>query len=220
MDRGARRLAFLGALTGLLALSCVNVPIRRQAVTVVRYAIDPAPDSTRADTTLDLLLQVNPLQAGAEERGDRMLYSDDAGVMNLYFYNRWVAPPEKMIGDALFDDLTRWGLFGRGVCRPDAAIIPTHEIQGRVDRLYAANVKGHANATLQVSVTVLRVDRRTYAREIIYQRSFPVVVERRNRDVGTYVEASNQAVRRWLDQLRPGLEELFRAEARSAASGR
>ena len=92
-------------------------------------------------------------------------------------------------------------------------IIPTHELQGRLVKLYANNLKGQFSAVFEASVTVLRVDPRTYGKEIVYQQSFPVVVKRKNHDVDSYAAATNEAVRIWMEQVRSELEGLFRREA-------
>jgi hypothetical protein len=146
-----------------------------------------------------------------------MLYSDEEHGMDFYFYNRWTVPPEKMVEDALVQDLMGWGLFGGGVYQGDAGIVPTHELQGRLVKLYADNGKGQPSAVFDAAVTVLRVDPRTYRREIIYQQDLPVTVARRNRDIESFVEATNQAVRIWLDQVRSELDDLFRRERRGSA---
>jgi ABC-type uncharacterized transport system auxiliary subunit len=207
-------------LAGTIPVSCVKVPIKQRVIEIHHYSIDPRPASDVAPAPADLSLLVQPFQGNAQQRGDRMLYSDELHEMDFYFYNRWTAPPEKMIGDALIEDLMDWGFFKQGVFQGDAAITPTHEVQGRVIKLYADNRSGDPTAVFEASLTVLRVDSRPYRKTIIYQQTFPVTVDRKNRSIKSYVEATNGAVRIWLDQVRSELDYLLRHPEVAADSTR
>jgi ABC-type uncharacterized transport system auxiliary subunit len=207
------------ALAALLLLlpSCVQVPMQRRLIEIRRYAIDPEISKERADSVLAFSLLVRPFQGSGSQGTDRMLYSDEEHGMDFYFYNRWTVVPEKMVEDALVHDLMNWGLFGGGVYQGDAGIIPTHELQGRLVKLYADNGEGQPSAVFDAAISVLRVDPQTYRREVVLQQDLPVTVGRRNREIGSFVEATNEAVRIWLELVRSELDALFRREAKGAA---
>lgn len=198
-------------LAALLAAGCVRLP--REPLEVQRYSIDLPDSSWSADTTLALTVFVPPFQASAQQRGDRIFYRDGDRTMNFYFYHRWVVSPERMVGDVFSRTLMQSGLFAGGVFQGETGVIPTHEIQGRLNELYADNVRGHYKAVLDVKLTVFRIDPATYQKSVIFQKSYPVEVARRNGYVETYIEAVNDAVAAWLEEARADLVPLFSEEA-------
>jgi len=195
----------------LVGVGCVRLP--REPLEVQRYSID-LPDSTwSADTTLALTVFVPPFQASAQQRGDRIFYRDSESGMNFYFYHRWVVSPERMIGDVFARSLMQSGLFGGGVFQGETGVIPTHEIQGRLNTLYADNERGQYKAVLNLKLTVFRIDPVTYQKSVLFQKSYPLEVERRNGYVESYIPAVNEAVVTWLDDTRKDLVPLFEEEA-------
>ncbi len=205
-------------LLGLLGTSCTFFSIGLQTQTVPidvkRYSIDVPPVLAPADTTLPLSILVLPFQADAAQKGERIMYRDEEHAMDYYYYNRWVAPPAVMLGNVVSQHLFEWGLAGKGVLETDTGVIPTHEVYGRLTTLYADNRKNEYSAHFEASLTVVRVDPKTFDKEVIFQKTYPIVRRRNDREVASYVNAANLAVRDWMDMLRSDLEPLFHAEAR------
>ena len=201
----------------LLVTGCVRLP--REPLEIHRYSID-LPDSTwSADTTLALTILVNPFLASSQQRGDRIYFRDGDAErsMNSYYYHRWVTSPERMMGDVLAQCLARSGLFEGGVFQGETGVIPTHEIQGRLATLYANNKRGHYNAVFDLKLTVFRIDPATFEKSVIFQENYPIEVPRRNNYVPSYVDAVNDAVTLWLEQVRRDLVPLFKEEADARA---
>ncbi len=214
--RKRRLLAFATALAlaGVVAAGlagCVRIP--KVKVEVKRYSIDTPAVLAPADTTLPFSILVFPFQASAEQKGERIMFRDKEHGMDFYYYHRWIVSPARMIGDALSEHLASWGLVGTGVQQIETGVIPTHELYGRLIDLYADNESGHYAAHLDASLTVVRVDPKTFRKETVFQKTYAVTRARPDKNVPSYVEAVNLAVRDWIGMVRSDLEPLFREEA-------
>jgi ABC-type uncharacterized transport system auxiliary subunit len=207
MGRAPLLLVLLVFLVG----ACVRVP--RDALEIRRYAIDlpAAPEST--ETVPGLTVLVRPLQTGGTQKADRMMYREAAHRMDYYFYHRWIAPPSRMVGDALVSYLTEWSLFGGGVVRPTDGVIPTHEILCRLENLLGDNSGDGATTKLEVTLTIMRFSGGDVGEELLFQKTYTIVRDRKDRRITSYVGAANEAVGEWLDQVRVDIEPLFREEA-------
>ena len=58
----------------------------------------------------------------------------------------------------------------------------------------------------------MRVDPRTLEKSIIFQKTYALTEPRKNNRVDSFVQAANRAVERWLMELRPDLEGVFRGQ--------
>jgi len=187
------------------------VRIPREQIKVKRYAIDTPPAPARVETPLRLTLLVAPFQADARQKGERINYRDEVHGMDYYYYHRWIVSPAQMLGDALAEHILNWGIC-RSIVRTEVGIVPTHELHGRLISLYADNIKNQESAHFEATLTLLRVDPKTYERETIFQKDYPIVVPRKNKRIESYVEAVNQAVAEWFTQVREDLEPILREE--------
>ena len=209
-----RRLLLTGLiLAGGLLIGCVRLP--RESLEVNRYSIDLPPQEWSAEKALPIALYIPSFQVTPQQRGDRITYRDSERTMNFYFYHRWVVAPEQMIGDVLSRDLERSGLFGGGVFQGDTGMIPTHEIQGRLVELYADNTRGSYRAIFEVKLTLFRINPKSFDKETIFQKSYPIEVERGDGYVESFVEAVNQGMAEWLNQVHTDLVPLFEEEMRA-----
>jgi ABC-type uncharacterized transport system auxiliary subunit len=210
------------ALAVLLSTAgCVRIP--RERLEIRRYSLDapaiPEPPDTEFPgaaaraSVLPVRVLLSPFTADARQRGERMLFRSDENRLEYYFYHRWIASPERMIEDILASELNTWGICGGGLHRPEAGLIPTHEILGRLTALYADNRKNSNAAVLEVALTVMRVDPSTMDKKIVFQKTYTVTEPRKNNRVDTFVQAANRAVERWLIEVRPDLEGVFRGDA-------
>jgi ABC-type uncharacterized transport system auxiliary subunit len=217
----ASRCVLLALAVPLLAAGCVRIP--RERLEIRRYSLDaptiPEPPDTEFPgaaaraSVLPVSVLLSPFTADARQRGERMLFRSDENRLEYYFYHRWIASPEKMIEDILASELEQWGTCGGGLYRADAGLVPTHEILGRLTALYADNRKNEYAAILEVALTVTRVDPKTLEKTIAFQKTYAVTEPRKNDRVDTFVQAANRAVERWLIELRPDLERVFREDA-------
>jgi ABC-type uncharacterized transport system auxiliary subunit len=211
---------FLVLAVLFLATGCVRIP--RERLEIRRYSLDaPAapqpPDSASSSAAaaapaLPVRVLLSPFTADARQRGERMLYRTEDNRLEYYYYHRWIASPDRMIEDILACELTEWGICGGGLHRAEAGLIATHEVFGRLTALYADNRKNQNAAVLEIALTVLRVDPLTMEKTIVFQKTYAVTERRKNSRVDTFVKAANRAVERWLLEVRPDLEGVFRAD--------
>lgn len=214
-------LALLALLALLPAAGCVRIP--RERLEIRRYALDapviPEPPDTEypgaaaraAVQPVRVLLW--PFTADARQRGERMLFRPEENRMEYYYYHRWIASPERMLEDILATEMAEWGTCGDGLHRTEAGLIPTHEISGRLIALYADNRDDNYAAVLQIALSVVRVNAKTMDKTIVFQKTYAVAEPRKNSRVSTFVQAANRAVEKWLVEVRPDLEAVFRGEA-------
>ncbi len=210
-----------GVLRALLTLAvllpvagCMRIP--RERLEIRRYSLEapaiPEPPDTEFPgaaaraSVLPVRVLLSPFTADARQRGERMLFRSDEDQLEYYYYHRWIASPERMIEDLLATEVTRWGIFGEGLHRADAGLVPTHEILGRLTALYADNRKKRHAAVLEMELTVLKIDPVTVEKTVVLQKTYRVTEPRPNNRVDTFVPAANRAVMRWLIELRPDLE--------------
>jgi ABC-type uncharacterized transport system auxiliary subunit len=209
------------ALTALLlAAGCVRIP--RERLEIRRYSLDaptiPEPPDTEYPgaaakaSVFPARVLLWPFTADARQRGERMLFRSEENRLEYYYYHRWIASPERMIEDILASELVDWGTCGHGLHRAEAGLVPTHEILGRLTALYADNRKNQNAAVLEVALTVMRVDPQTMQKTIVLQKTYTVTEPRKNNRVDTFVQAANRAVERWLIEVRPDLEGVFRGD--------
>lgn len=211
----------LGLAMLFLAAGCVRIP--RERLEIRRYSLDaptiPEPPDTEFPgaaaraSVLPVQVLLWPFTADARQRGERMLFRADEDRLEYYYYHRWIISPERMIEDILATELAEWGTCGGGLHRAEAGLIPTHEILGRLTALYADNRKNQNAAIFEVVLTVMRVDPRTMEKTIVFQKTYSVTEPRKNNRVDTFVAAANRAVERWLIEMRPDLEGVFRGGA-------
>jgi ABC-type uncharacterized transport system auxiliary subunit len=214
--------SLLGVLLALavlfLAAGCVRIP--RERLEIRRYSLDaptiPEPPDTEfpgaaaAASVLPVRVLLSPFTADARQRGERMLFRADENRLEYYYYHRWIASPERMIEDVFASELAEWGTCGRGLHRAETGLFPTHEVLGRLTALYADNRKNQNAAILDVALTVMQVDSLTMEKTIVFQKAYAVTEPRKNNRVDTFVQAANRAVERWLIEVRPDLEGVFR----------
>ncbi len=194
-----------------MLMGCVSIP--RDELQVVRYSLDATPVTSTADTTLPLTLQIIPFQANAQQRGERILFRAGPQRMDYYFYHRWIVSPEKMLSDALAENLQEWNLFAGGILQTETGIIPTHEVYGRLNKLYAVNIRNQYKAVLEITLTLIRIEPATYEKTIIYQWTYPIEVERDDNRVDSFIESANLAVEEWLSRVRSDVRPIFESEA-------
>ena len=212
--------ALLALTVLLLAAGCVRIP--RERLEIRRYSLDaptiPEPPDTEfpgaaaSASVLPVRVLLSPFTADARQRGERMLFRAEENRLEYYYYHRWIASPERMIEDILASELEEWGICGGGLHRAEAGLVPTHEVLGRLTALYADNRKNAYAAVLDVELTVLRVDPQTMEKTIVFQKTYAVTEPRKNNRVDTFVQAANRAVERWLIEVRPDLEGVFRGD--------
>ena len=197
----------------LLAIlsGCISFP--RERIDVKRYSINPTSDSVKADTSLDFSVKIVPFDASQTYKGDRIIYRDEDEEMNYYYYNRWIAPPEKMLFEVFAANLFQWGLFDGGVFQRDIGVAPTHEIHGKVTHLYANNIHNQYQAVLHFNLIVLAVEPTTYKKTLIFQKEYRLFRERKNSSIKSFIEEVNLLAGDWLDQVKSDLELVFMEEA-------
>lgn len=102
----ARRLMFGGAL--LLLGACGSVPA------TYYYRVDyPAPPPGAPAEPLPLTLAVGGFDSDVLYEGERIVYRSSPYEVQYYHYRRWVAPPRKLVADAVQQQFSASGAFRR-----------------------------------------------------------------------------------------------------------
>ena len=201
-----------------LLCGCIRIP--RETLEIQRYAINPPPaEEIGPGQPQPLTIRVLSFGADASFRGDRILFRSREHRLDPYFYHRWVAPPARLLEDLLARAVESWGIARDGVIRAEIAIVPTHEIHGRLLDLYADHRSERSAARLAIELTMVRVDRRSLEKEILFQKTYRLEEERGDREIASFIAATNRLVERWLLSVRYDLAPILREEGGAAAAG-
>ncbi|MBS1261448.1 MAG: hypothetical protein MAG453_00769 [Calditrichaeota bacterium] len=201
----------------LLLAGCMSLP--RENLEIIRYTLRPDSLGAPADTTLGRALAISPFEAGSNQRSDRIVYLSGDHEMDTYYYHRWIATPTELLTDALTDELMAANLFEHGVYRQAMGVAPSHELHGRVVRLLADNRRGEEAAVLEIVLFVFEIQAPTFEKQQALRRTYRYVIPRDDRRVEGFVTAANEAVSRWLADVRADLRELLARPAESPTAG-
>jgi ABC-type uncharacterized transport system auxiliary subunit len=191
----------------LLFTGCVNIP--QQQIKIDHYPIQPYGEFARADTTLDISLKINRFTVDSAYRGFRMVYLNEMNELSYYYYHRWMTSPEWMLADALAVNFRNWGLIGGGLFQEDYSVLPTHELSGRLNKLYAINVKDEYQAILRITITLSRIEQPSFEGNLLFQKQYSYNIAREDASVVSYIAAVDSAAGLWLGDLRRDLEPIL-----------
>ncbi len=207
-----KRLIFL-LFVLLLLVGCLRLP--RESFEIVRYTFHPSDLAGAADVTYDQALLIMPFTSSSVQPGDRIVYRNSGQEMATYYYHRWIAAPQLLLGDLLSEDLTESELFEDGVYVMTSSVAPSHELHGRLVHLYADNNRGEEAAVMEILISVFELDSKTYTKELVMQKPYRYRIERENDKVNSYVPAVTEAVGQWLVDLRGDLTNLLEEGSRA-----
>jgi len=195
----------------LLTLSCVTVP--KEEIVIQRYALEPARELMPADTVLPLRLKIVPFTADALFRGGRIIYSTTGRRTDHYYYHRWLAPVEGQLTDILADDMLSWGIFSKGVVTSDNGLIPTHEINCRLTKLLAVNIRKELAAEMELDLLFSAIDPRTFDKTLIFQKQYKLSHPREDDNIESFIAAADSLTVEWLIKVRLDLLPYLLDEA-------
>ena len=190
---------------------CMTVP--QNKIEIKRYAIEPIGEFTSADTSLNLSLKIVPFTVDALYRGGRIIYRDETGGADYYYYHRWIAPPENQFADLLAANMMQWGLLADGVFQDDTGIIPTHEITCRLTALDAYNIRRANRAVLEINLSLTSIHPKTLRKSLIFQRQYSFATDRKDGNVPSFIAAVDTLAGQWLNAVRVDLQPIFLREA-------
>jgi len=188
--------------------------VPQNKIEIKRYAIEPTGEFTPADSSLNLSLKIVPFTVDALYRGGRVIYRDETGGADYYYYHRWIAAPENQLADLLAANMLQWELFAKGVFQDDTGIIPTHEINCRLTQLDAYNIRKTNQAKLGLNLSLTSIDQQTYEKTVIFQKGYSFTAIRDDGNVPSFIAAVDTLAGQWLNALRTDLQPLFIEEAK------
>ncbi|MCB2213683.1 membrane integrity-associated transporter subunit PqiC [bacterium] len=191
----------------LLLAGCFSLP--RETLEIVRYSFHPAELAGPEGQEFDGALLILPFSTASEQHGDRIGYKEGDHEMETYYYHRWIAPPEQLMADLLNEDMVHAGLFNDGVFMMTTGITPTHELHGRMVKLYADNRKNQQAAVVEIMLTVFRIQQPTYDKQLILQKTYKYHIDRENGRVESFVPAVTEAMTSWLVDVRTDMATLL-----------
>ncbi|MDP8208474.1 MAG: ABC-type transport auxiliary lipoprotein family protein [Candidatus Electryonea clarkiae] len=182
---------------------CLTIP--RDTLEITRYSID-VPDSVVSGTSnSNITIVVAPFQANAELKSELIHYKNAKNKSNYYYYHRWLVSPENILEDLFTEYLVSWNSF-EGVFQQPSGLIPDYEIHGRLVKFHANNIRGNYSAVLEIKLSLFKIDQIKYTKELKFQKTYSISIERKNNSVASFVEAANLAVKDWLIQARTDIE--------------
>ncbi len=151
----------LATLT-LFLYQCGSVPITHY------YQIEYQPKPIKLlDTPLPLVLMVNDFETDLIYRDDKIAYRDTPYQIKYYNYRRWVAPPYRLVSEAVFSQIQQLGIFEFVTNKPITKkidLILNGKIRAFEEWDEANQWFGHVKIDLQLL--------KAQSQEIIWQNSF------------------------------------------------
>lgn len=83
-------------------------------------------------TPLPITIGIEPFDSDAMYKGDRIVYRNSEYEVRFYHYRRWVAPPNKIVGEKTLEQFRSSGIFQKVVNLPSLT---------KVDFLLKGNIK-------------------------------------------------------------------------------
>jgi ABC-type uncharacterized transport system auxiliary subunit len=150
------------AMLTLFLYQCGSVPSTHY------YQIEYQPKPVKLlDTPLPYVVMINDFETDLIYRDDKIVYRDSPYQVKYYNYRRWIAPPQRLVSEAIFSQIQQAGIFEIVTNEPIAQktdLILTGRIRAFEEWDEATSWYGHVKIDFQL----LKAD----TREIIWQNSF------------------------------------------------
>lgn len=164
------------------------------------YTLDyPAP----ADTNISMLpvaLRVERFSVSPPFDSQRMIYADKGLHRNSYAHHQWVAQPGELVPYLIARDLLSVGGFS-SVLTPDAALEPSHIINGWIEEFIEDDRPGTWQACICLHITLSDALNHNPAERILLQKTYRTVESCRDNSPGAFAEAMSIAVARISETL-------------------
>jgi ABC-type uncharacterized transport system auxiliary subunit len=174
----------------LLAGGC-GLPSTKPPVLIKKWTLEYPPPPAGAQT-LSAELKVKRFQAVPAYLGSDMIYRPAPNERGLYHYNRWLASPADLVGDALLRDL-----------RAQNALIavfsnrqfqrPRFVLEGGVEEFLEDLTSGTGQASLKATLTLLDTKQAGPIAGLLLQREYKVQAPMTGKGPGNLAKAMSQA---------------------------
>ncbi len=197
----------LALMAALLIAGCVSLPSEK--IEITRYTIEPKLDSIPNGDNFPVSVYVMPLTAASDQKSDRINYRLEANEMNRFYYHRWSAAPQKLIGDALSDFLVETKLFEDGVYQEAVGVTPEYELHGKLMALFSNDERRAPSTVFEIRITMFRIQLEPYVKYKVFQKQYRYEQTRRNSRVPSFIETSDKVIGEWLIELHNDLAKVL-----------
>ena len=205
--RRSRTPLFLAAALVFGLTGCSVLPQRSSphALTTYRITLPPSSGKSSAASATCPALRVTAPTATAGFGGPGMRYSDAADTISSFAFNRWAAPPARMLGPLLVQTLSDSGLFETVLAADSPAAAPLQLDTQLVALLQRVDgVQSHVHLIVRSSLSNLRTHRQLAARRFVIDTPAKAATP----EAG--VQATDAAIARWNHELLDWLDGLAR----------
>lgn len=159
------------------------------------YTLD-YPSPPKGNTApLPVVVRVDRFSVSPPYDSQRMIYADKGLHRNSYARHQWVATPGELVPFLIARDLRSSGAF-QSILTPDAAIEPTHIINGWIEEFLEDDRPGTWQACLRLNITLLNARNHNPAERILFQKTYREVQSCQNNSPGALAEAMSIAAAR------------------------
>ncbi|WP_198034067.1 ABC-type transport auxiliary lipoprotein family protein [Acidihalobacter ferrooxydans] len=203
--RWATRIGVLALASSLSA--CTVLPERAPPHPITTYRLTlPTTTQPTGGAANCASVRINAMTTAAGFSGTAMRYSEAAGTIADFAFNRWAAPPARMLDPLLVQSMSNSGLF-RSVLGPGSPATATLQLDTELISLVQRVTGSHSTAHLvmRVSVNNLTTEHQIAARQFVIDQTASAATP----EAG--VTATDAAVARWNTELIDWLRQLGRS---------
>ena len=147
--------------------------LNKPALKITNYVLEYDPPVINAEKpVLPVHLTIGRFASAPEYRAKKMIYKDEANVMNNYNYHSWAAYPSDMVGYFLLRDFARSGLFKAVIDFTNINISPTYFIDGTLEEFYEKDEADIRMAVVSVDITIGYDKETDVTKKIVFQRNY------------------------------------------------
>jgi len=156
------------------ALAGCSIGVRAPRPDTSYYTLEYEPRVFDGRQAIPVVVRLANFSSSPEMATTQIIYKDAPFSANEYYYHRWRARPDELVGYFLARDMDASGLFGAALYG-DAYAAPTHALEGRVDAFYENSLSDHWQAVLRVSVLLLVESEPDPTKQVVFQRTYEQV---------------------------------------------
>ena len=153
--------AFFLMVSTFLFLQCGSVPA------TYYYQIDYGNSPSLSSETIPLSLAIGKFDTDIIYEGDRIVYRNSPYEVQYYHYRRWIAPPHKLVENAVLEKCQSSGLFQR-VTPLGNDMYPEYILSGRIKAFEEWDEGESWFGNVKIYFELEKVD----SGEIIWQKEF------------------------------------------------
>ncbi|MDI6796966.1 MAG: ABC-type transport auxiliary lipoprotein family protein [Desulfatibacillaceae bacterium] len=175
LQKGFGKARFWLALLLLLVMAAViagcSLGARTPRPDTSYYTLEYEPGVFEGRDAIPVVLRLAGFTSSPEISTTRIVYKDAPFAAKEYYYHRWRAKPNELVGYFLARDMDASGLFDAALYG-DAYAAPTHALEGRVDAFYESSISDPWQAVLKVSVVLTVEKEPDPSKQVVFQRTY------------------------------------------------